>query len=1253
MVSSDLLSPFVPAFLLDWRAQTPDVAHRSVEGTLAFVDISGFTTLTERLARRGKIGAEELTSVLDATFGALLGVAYQHGAWLVKWGGDAVLLLFEGEQHAARACTAAMEMRVVLDVAGRLQTTVGPVRLRISTGIHSGAFDFLLCGSSHAELVLTGEGATTTVRMEAAASAGEVALSPETAAQVPAALVVPGPDGALLLARSPRSAPVAVSGREVASDPAACLPAPVRAHLLAGELEADHRVVVVAFVEFAGVQALRAAGGPDAVAAAVDAVVSTCQEACDRHGVTFWETDVSRDGGKVMLVAGAPVSSGVDADAVLEVAREVLAVDVPLRVRVGVNGGRVFFGGFGPPYRRTLSVKGDAVNLAARLMARAGPGELLASTAVLDRARSAYDVRPLSPFLVKGRSTPVLAAVVAGRTTRVQGSSTGLPLLGRAAELAMLGEQADLAATGVLRTVEVVGEAGAGRSRLLHELGARLDVPVLATGCDPDGAATAYAPVRRLLAPLLGVSLPVTGAALEAAVHVAAPDLARWTPLVGAVLGIAVPDTRFTAALDGRFRAARQHEVVVALLRALVPGPAALLLDDAQYLDEASGALLSTLVASAEDAPWLVVVARRADASPVLPVPDVRLDLRPLDENETLRLLHALTEDDPLPPHEAQVLVQRSGGNPLFLHGLVTGLRAGGGTHDLPDTVEGVVAAQVQRLPPPDRALLRAAAVLGTEIDTEVLRQLAARTGGSADDDALARLAPLVEQVAPGRLRFRRALVREAAYEGLAFSRRAVLHGHAAEVLRAQPDADRLDDVLSLHFARAQRWDEAVEHALVAGAHAHVASANAQAAELYARALDGLRRLGHGDEQVRRTAEALGDVRYRLGDFAAAVQAYRTAGRVPGDDLSSARLQHKAALAADRQGDYRRALGALTTAERLLGRVPPGVERGRLLAQVFTARATVRHWQGRSAEAVRWCRRAVAEAEQLDAPDVLADALVWLDACLLRLGQGEDGKDALRGLELWLQVGDQPWHEGRTLNALGIRAYFAGRWDDAVELYGQSQLACERAGDAFTAAVESANRAEVLSDQGHLAQAEPLLRDALRVWRASSAPSFIAFGHSQLGRLAARAGRYDEALRLLAEARESYVADGEQAEVVETDARVAECLLLAGRPGEALDAVDRVLAEVPPGRRAELGQLALLQRVRALALGAQGRRGDALAGLEQSVATARTRGATYDLAWGLRALRDLHASAGTPAPDGVAEEQAALFARLGVVAEPG
>ncbi len=92
--AADLLVPYVPRLLIDWLRDTPDQRYRSVDGTLAFVDISGFTKLTERLARKGKVGAEELTDTLNRCFTELLSVAYAYGAGLVKWGGDAVLLLF-------------------------------------------------------------------------------------------------------------------------------------------------------------------------------------------------------------------------------------------------------------------------------------------------------------------------------------------------------------------------------------------------------------------------------------------------------------------------------------------------------------------------------------------------------------------------------------------------------------------------------------------------------------------------------------------------------------------------------------------------------------------------------------------------------------------------------------------------------------------------------------------------------------------------------------------------------------------------------------------------------------------------------------------------------------------------------------------------------------------------------------------------------------------------------------------------------
>jgi class 3 adenylate cyclase len=169
--------------------RAPSERAWTAEGTLLFADVSGFTRLSERLAMLGKAGAEELTVVLDDRFTALLDVAYRLGGDLLKFGGDALLLWFDGEEHAARAAQAAVAMRAALAARGVATTGKGRVTLRISQGAHSGRFQFFLAdsrGRARRELIVTGPAASRAVRMEEAANAGQVLVSSETAAALPA-----------------------------------------------------------------------------------------------------------------------------------------------------------------------------------------------------------------------------------------------------------------------------------------------------------------------------------------------------------------------------------------------------------------------------------------------------------------------------------------------------------------------------------------------------------------------------------------------------------------------------------------------------------------------------------------------------------------------------------------------------------------------------------------------------------------------------------------------------------------------------------------------------------------------------------------------------------------------------------------------------------------------------------------------------------------------------------------------------------
>src|SRR5580698_4461522 len=267
MEPAELLIPYVPRLVIDWMREVPELGYRSVPGTLMFADISGFTDLTERLAHRGKFGAEEMGDILNGVFEELLVPAYNYGAGLIKWGGDAGLFLFTEEGHTQRACRAAFEMQRVLKTAGRLRTSVGEVRLRMSIGIHSGDLEFLLVGTTHRELLVTGNAATAVTDMEKIADAGEIVVSTPTSKKLahsaPGVIVEPKGDG-WLLAEAPE-ADIRLSPRPITaplSDLERVIAPAMRQHYLSGAVDTEHRQITVGFVQFAGADELLEKAGP-------------------------------------------------------------------------------------------------------------------------------------------------------------------------------------------------------------------------------------------------------------------------------------------------------------------------------------------------------------------------------------------------------------------------------------------------------------------------------------------------------------------------------------------------------------------------------------------------------------------------------------------------------------------------------------------------------------------------------------------------------------------------------------------------------------------------------------------------------------------------------------------------------------------------------------------------------------------------------------------------------------------------------
>ena len=416
--------PYLARILQLHLLADPDSPYWITEGSAVFSDISGFTQLSEQLARKGREGAEQITDTIGGSLASILKVAYENGASLLKFGGDALLLWFYGDGHATRACAAAVRMRGALDDVGRIELPGARVTLQMSQGVHTGTFHFFAVGTSHLEMLPTGPAWSRTVAMEHAAEPGEILVSAETAALLPSELVGDAKASGVLLLREPPGhddkLPYIPRPKMAAEPLLRCLSPAIRTHVLAGGGTSEHRPVTIAFIRFEGTDALIDQKGAAAAAEALHRVVSVVEAATEEQGIAFLGSDVDADGGKLILTAGAPTVTGDDEDRMLLALRKIADSKPPIPLRIGVHRGAVFAGDIGPAYRRSYTVMGDAVNLTARLMAKAEPGHIYATADILDRATTLFASTKLEPFAVKGKAEPVQAWSVG----RAEGSRT-------------------------------------------------------------------------------------------------------------------------------------------------------------------------------------------------------------------------------------------------------------------------------------------------------------------------------------------------------------------------------------------------------------------------------------------------------------------------------------------------------------------------------------------------------------------------------------------------------------------------------------------------------------------------------------------------------------------------------------------------------------------------------------------------------------------------------------------------------------
>ena len=576
---------------------------------------------------------------------------------------------------------------------------------------------------------------------------------------------------------------------------------------------------------------------------------------------------------------------------------------VSLRARIGIHTGVVVAGTVGNELKMDYTATGDTTNLAARLQSLAQPGTILVSDATHALLRGRFKARAVGPFDVKGKSEPVHAFVIEGSADRPAFSFSGAagemtPFVGRAAELGQIMACFERLGSGLAQIVSVVGDAGIGKSRLVHEFKHRLkgvEVEVLITRCSSLTRSVPYAPWVAMFRRWFGVDSGDNEAAACKKVAAKFTDERGVTDTgykhLCWMLGLAPNAPSEESVLEGAFAAIERL-----LERTAEQRPVVIVIEDLHWVDDASKAVLDRSLAETDSARVMFVTTHRPDHHPTWRsnAAFTQLRLRPLPEAEAVRIISARAHGA-VPPELEKRILKKADGNPFYLEELTRALVEDGTLVEregivsatrntdeirIPDTIGELLGARIDRLSPAAKRVAQVASVLGRQFPRAHVEKLLE----GEPIDVLVELGDLERRgilhrsgMDLGELRFGESLTQEVAYEGLLMRERRGLHDRAAALLEADGrDATRSGDgrrslaLAAHHLARGEDRARGIEALIQAAMEAQALPSYGDSIRLYREAWEladtMLREHRGGGEDGKRLA-----LRAAVGISAAAV----------------------------------------------------------------------------------------------------------------------------------------------------------------------------------------------------------------------------------------------------------------------------------------------------------------------------------------------------------------------------------------------
>ncbi len=1128
-------------------------------GSALLADISGFTPLTEALASvlGPRRGAEELSRLLDTVYTALVARVHHFGGSVASFIGDALVGVFPNDDGLrALACGLQMQ-RTMATFRSFPAPHGGRITLSMKASVSAGPMRRFVVGDPTIQRldVLAGATVDRAGAVERVAERGEVVASPEVARRL----------RRHLFASSWRGRTAVVEGLRIHVEPDPVdmftdgltaerlrpfLLGPVVQRIEGGEggYLSELRSIAVVFARFGGIDY----DGDDSAGGHLDAYARWVQRIARDYGGHLLLITTADKGSHLYVVFGALEAHEDDEERAIATATQLVELPPELgfitQTQVGVARGRARVGAYGAETRRTYGAIGDAVNLAARLMEAAPPGEVRCCGGVAEGAGGRWTFERLAQLQLKGKAEP--QPVYRPRAAR-RGERRLPPnrLVGRRSELDILEAALNEARAGTRRIVIIEGEAGIGKSCLAEELRRRAvdaGFVVLAGAADGLERHVPYRAWRRILAGALALDTEEPREnqrrRLLARLDRLGPSTQQRAPLLNDILDLGLPESRLTLGYDAQVR----HESLAALVAALLfdaagSRPLALFVEDTHWLDSSSAELAESVARSAVGRRVLLVVTRRPADELAGPGRAAlgrlqgaeTLSLGPLPAEETVRLAadRIGLAAERLPEQLVSLLAERAEGHPFFAVELIGALRdegllrvAGGvctvvddgSLRDrVPDTMEGVVLSRIDRLPVDEQLTLRVASVLGRSFrvrplgDVHPARPGADELHGQLDHTCRRRLTVQEREEPEAEYAFHHVVTQRVAYETLLHAQRRRLHRDVARWYESAY-ADRLEPhlpLLVIHWQRAGHPEKELSYCKLAGEQAAARHADVEAEMYLSQAIERCDELDPADRVDRRVELLLWRARLR-----------GLLGRVEGEREDLGRVERLLDRSADHErrnewllqcSDHERRCGRFDDAERraeqaLAAAAGPEAATRRARALVHIGHAL--EGAGRYTEAVPFVERALASFQNAERRGGEASCLKLLGVISARLGELPTAMERFEAAQKLVAVLGDRKAEADLLGNLGALSYYLGDYERCIEHTRRAESLFDEMGNRIGSAKCLTNLGNSYTALGAYAEGLQAHRQALDLYRqmedaSGSADSLcnVGLAHAALG----------------------------------------------------------------------------------------------------------------------------------------------------------